>query len=326
MTVEATANPPGAEAQPSPEDRLARMFGEKPAEEAKADPEPQEPEATDEPEDEPAAEATDEAEVTEEAESTDEETSDIEIDGETYSVPKKLEGAFLKEKDYRQKTQEVAEKRRAIDEREKFLGEVEKVRGAIFEKAAEVKAVEKRLDAYDKLDWRALAGQLEAAEYNKLRLDYDELTRERSKLQDEIRGIVSQQEQLSAQQRQQLIQKGNEELSKEKWWSPDYGPKLLQDSKAYGFSDEELAQVNDPRFVKVLHDAKQWRDLQKSKSTIVKKKVEQAKPITVKAARSATTNQQAGQVEAAKAMVKKTGNPKHAEDALFRLFDKQRKR
>ncbi len=330
MTVEQAANPPGAAPQPSPEDRLAAMFGEKPAPAAKADPEEaDEPQAdADEPEEEAAEGQADEPETEAEPESTDaaDETADIEIDGEVYSVPKKIEGAFLKERDYRQKTAEVAEQRRALDERTKFIGELERVRSAVFDKAVAIKAVENQLARFDSIDWHALA-RTEGTQFNELRATYDELMRQHQTMRGEVQTAVQEQEQLSAKQRQQLIQQGNEELTKHiKGWSKELGQKLFSDTKTYGFTDEELAEVNDPRYVRVLHDAYQWRELQKSKTTIVKKKIENAKPVTVKAARSAQTNQANGASEAARARLKKTGSTADAEEALYRMFDRGRKR
>ena len=60
-------------------------------------------------------------------------------------------------------------------------------------------------------------------------------------------------------------------------WSNEKAAELRAVGKEYGFSDEELAQVYDPRTIKVLHDAAQWKKLQSNPS--VKNKVSQAKPV-----------------------------------------------
>ena len=52
---------------------------------------------------------------------------------------------------------------------------------------------------------------------------------------------------------------------------------MLSTGKDYGFSDVELNAIVDPRHVKVLHDAMQWRKLQQN--SVVKKKVSNAKPV-----------------------------------------------
>ena len=75
------------------------------------------------------------------------------------------------------------------------------------------------------------------------------------------------------------IAKGKEILAKEiPNWSPETNQALLSTGRDYGFSDAELNSIVDPRHVKVLHDAMQWRKLQQ-KDSIVKKKVSSAKPV-----------------------------------------------
>jgi hypothetical protein len=319
VEVETQAPPTG---DLSPEDRLEALFkgGEKPAQEAKEDP-PDEEGATVEED----AEETKAEEAPEGQPEAEEEAAELEIDGETYSVPKKLEAAFLRQKDYTQKTQELAAQRKQVEERQAFLQSVEEVRGAVFEKAVEIAAVEKQLARFDQLDWNALANE-GGPEYLRLDRAYRELKDQQSRLNGEVQGLVSKQQEVTAQQRQALLEKGNKELSEAiKGWNPEVGRKILQSSTHYGFSEAELAEVVDPRYVRVLHDAHQWRELQKSKTTIVKKKVDQAKPITVKAARSSQNNQVASQLEAAKAKVRKSGNARDAEDYLARLFERKKR-
>ncbi len=83
------------------------------------------------------------------------------------------------------------------------------------------------------------------------------------------------------------IAKGKEILAKEiPNWSPETNQALLSTGKDYGFSDAELNSIVDPRHVKVLHDAMQWRKLQQNST--VKKKVSSAKPV-VRPEPSATT-------------------------------------
>ncbi len=319
----------------SPEDRLEALFSgkgkaaAKEAKPAKPEPELEGDEAADEgqedddqTDDEAADEAADEGE---EAKIDPAETAEIEVDGKTYIVPKELEPAFLKSKDYTHKTQELADRRRAVDEREQFIAQVEQARGAVFEKAVEMRALEQQLDRFAKLDWQGLADQ-GGSEYLKLDRAHRELQEQHARMHGEVQGLLAQQQGLSATERQQRLQRGNEELAREiKAWSPELGRKLLDNGKQYGFTDAELAEVIDPRYVRVLHDAYQWRQLQSSKDQL-KKKVEHVKPVTVKAARSAQTNQAAQQLDASRSRLKKTGNAKDAEEALFRIFDRNRKR
>jgi hypothetical protein len=328
MTVETATNPEQEVApQLSPEDRLARAFGEKPVEETKADPEPEAvAETTDEPEAEAVedqAEAKGEQEESESTDSAEEDFAEVEHEGERYTVPKKLEPLFLRHKDYTQKTQAVAERSRALDEREKFLGSAEEVRASAFAKAVQAGVLAEQLKRYDTLDWGAIAEQ-SPAEAFRIREARDQLIRQQAEIEHELQHIASQHEQTSAEQRQQMLQRASEELSKEKWWSQEYGKKLFADYQSIGrYRPEVLANVDDPNHVRTLHEAFQWREFQKSKQTIVKKKVETAKPITVKAARSSQNNLQAAQLDEARQRLKKTGD---GTDFFRLLAERSRKR
>lgn len=325
-----------AKADLSPEDRLEALFSGKtkqPAQEAKAG--ESEAEDNDEAEDAEGEETTEETaaegQAETEGESKADETAEIEIDGETYVMPKKLKDAFLKSKDYTQKTQELATQRKVVEEQARFLEESKKLQGAVFEKAVSLKAIDAQLERYAALDWDALAmDQSEEGRTQYLRLERAQRALEKQQAQGrvDLQSDITKQQELSASERQQILKRGAEELSREiKGWSPDLGKKIMSSSTHYGFTEAELAEVIDSRYVRVLHDAHKWRELQTAKNSgLIQKKVEHAKPVTVKAARSAQTNQQAQLADASRARLKKTGNAKDAEDALFRLFDSKRKR
>jgi len=309
----------------SPEDRLFEMFKGESKEPPEDDQEPQEvsPE-TEDPDD--GEEVSDDHSEAGEETTADEDSAEIDVDGEKYVVPKKLEAAFLKSRDYTQKTQELAEQRRSVEERAKYIQEMEQTRAAVFEKAVAINAVEQRLKQFEQLDWNQIA-QNDQTQYLQLDRAYRELQQQHSKMTQEVQSVITQEQQKSAQQRQQMLERANADLARDvKGWGPELGKKLMDNAKtSYGFQDAELAEIVDPRYVRVLHDAYQWRALQQAKPAIAKK-VENAKPVTVKAARSSQTSQQAALIQADRTRLKKTGDPKAAEAALARLFESKRKR
>jgi hypothetical protein len=50
-----------------------------------------------------------------EVETSDDDSEEVDYEGEKYKLPKKLKDALLRQQDYTQKTQQVAEQRRAIE-------------------------------------------------------------------------------------------------------------------------------------------------------------------------------------------------------------------
>ena len=64
-------------------------------------------------------------------------SEEVDIDGKSYKVPKELKDMVLMHKDYTQKTQAVAEQRKAYEEKAQNLEQRERVMAQTFEKAVE---------------------------------------------------------------------------------------------------------------------------------------------------------------------------------------------
>jgi hypothetical protein len=299
------------ETEVSVEERLEAVFErQNPTKEApEATPEVEEEEA----EDAPKAEKEDEPEEIE--------GEEVEIDGETYRVPPKLKEAFLKSKDYTQKTQAVAEQRKALEERQEALKQAEQAQQAAFEKRVEIKALEKQLQAYDQIDWAALA-ESDPAQAMKLSFSREALLKQQAKAEQEMSQVQQQAKEMSAQQRQQALARDAEILTRDiKGWGPELGRKIAEYGKSHGYTEQELANVT-ARDIKVLHEAYLYRELQASKA-LTQKKVLDVKPVTVKAARSAPSVQGQQATEDARSRLKKTGNPQDAEAFFERLYRKK---
>ena len=127
------------------------------------------------------------------------------------------------------------------------------------------------------MNWQELSDN-DFVEAQKHFFTYNQLQQQRSTLVSQFEAkkqeVVQKQTQLMAEK----IAKGKEILAKEiPNWSPETNQALLSTGKDYGFTDAELNSIVDPRHVKVLHDAMQWRKLQQNST--VKKKVSSAKPV-----------------------------------------------
>jgi len=90
---------------------------------------------------------------------------------------------------------------------------------------------------------------------------------------------------------------------------PAKGPALaakMQDAalNAYGFDQQELAEVTDSRMLRVLHDAARFRELMSQKDKAAKK-AEKARPV---AKAGAKTDQKSGQARKKRDRLKQTGS------------------
>ena len=284
----------------SPQEKLMAMLDEVPEEQEAL-------EAIEEQLDEDGEEENDlqdeaEADDSEEEDSLDEESQDedesdtedsneqpkslkIKVNGEELEKPLDEVIALAQQGlDYTKKTQEVAEQRKALEEyaqtvkvqEETFMQQVQ-LQNALIGDVAELTAVDKQLAQFNDVNWQELSDN-DFVEAQKLFFTFNQLQQKRSTLATELEAKAQQVQQNQAKRMQEQIERGKEILAKEiPNWSRETTQELITIGKDYGFTDDELGTIIDPRHVKVLHDAMQWRKLQKN--SVVKNKVSQAKPV-----------------------------------------------
>ena len=312
-------NPATEVAEGTVEDRLEALLIKSAT---KAEPEPEaEQETEDQTEDAPE-ETTDEAD-SEAATAEPEDSEEVEFEGEVYVMPKKLKEALLRQKDYTQKTQEVAEQRKALEQEKEFLTQQQKLMAAGFEKAVELKEIDNKLGQFKQLDWQALVDQ-DPAQATKLNIAFQQLQQARADKLNELQQAGREAEELTAKQRQQVLAQGMEQVKKViPNFNAELGKAIVETVKGYGFTQKELDQLTDPRFVVALHDAHQWRKLQASKSTVTKK-VADVKPVKT-TARTATASQASSKLNEARQALAKTGSNDAAEAYFERLLTSRKR-
>lgn len=243
--------------------------------------------------DESPDEGSDEEVREDDAETQPEDDEEVEYEGKTYKVPKELKGALMKNADYTQKTQEVAEQRKSVEERVELLNQRESLMSATFDKAVELRDIQNKLSQYEQIDWQNLV-DADPVQATKLNLAYQQLQREAQQKYGELQQAQSQAQNLSEQNRQKFLA---EEQIKLKARLPNFDMKVAEKIKSvgkeYGLTDNELNSVVDSRYVHILHDAMKWRSLQVEKPLAMKKVTEAPKAITPQVARSKQSNQAA---------------------------------
>jgi hypothetical protein len=280
----------------SPQSRLEAMLGdsiesdvitpEVQEEEKEQPPLEAEAEATEEVESEEATDEPDE-EVEEEEQSQDEVPAilKLKVNGEDVEKPLDEVVALAQQGlDYTQKTQQVAEQRKELEAyaqqiqlQEQAFQEQMQLNNVLIEDVAKITSLDQQLNQYANVNWQQLSDN-DFVEAQKLFFTYNQLQQERSQLVSQFEAKKQQVVQKQTQLMSEKIAKGKEILAKEiPNWSPETNQALLSTGKDYGFSDAELNSIVDPRHVKVLHDAMQWRKLQQNST--VKKKVSSAKPV-----------------------------------------------
>lgn len=218
-------------------------------------------------------------------ESDDEE---IDIEGEKYRAPKKLaerlkelEQGSLRQDDYTRKTQTVAEERRAIEAERQQLVAQKQFQQHYIDAVADVKAIDKQLANYQRLDWNALS---DADPVQAMKLD-----RQMRELQQQRTQIVSGIEQTSAQQaqaQQQAIARQRQEAVAQLqrdikgFGTPEVAKELFETGTKYGIKDDEWKNLDDPRLYKLINVARLYDKLVAKQTTEAKPKSAEVVPIT----------------------------------------------
>lgn len=220
-------------------------------------------ESTPEPEEDNSLfpETNDEAQDTDPVEAPEvDDSEEIDHEGEKYKLPKKLADEWkngrLRQQDYTVKTQDLAKQKTEFETAQQEFVARQQFQQQHIQAVAKVMAIDERLEQFSKLDWNALT---DADPVQALKLDRQmrELQQQRAQ---QIEGLQQSQAKLTFEQQQATARRQQEarvELAKE---IPGFGTaevqkQLLEVGKAAGYKQEELANVQDPRAVKLLHKA-----------------------------------------------------------------------
>lgn len=272
--------PQGVETDP-----LARMMevldeeeGEAPAEAESDEPEAEEPEQSEEAEEEAAPKA--------------EELETITHNGEE----KQLTKAELKELaqqgfDYTQKTQQLAEARRYVEQQAQFNQQQAQFQAQFTDQIAEVKAVEGQLAQWKQVNWTELA-QTDPMQYLSLHHQYTEAKEAHQTQLQNLSQLQQQAQQTAAQQQAQRLA---QEAQAMKQAIPEWRDQaranaemteLRQFLATTGFGEQEIASVADHRQVAIARKAMLYDKLMASG----KQKVATAPPPTAKPGSTAKPN------------------------------------
>lgn len=254
------------------------------------------------------------------------ETLVLKINGEEIEKPlEEVISLAQQGADYTKKTQEVAEQRKALEDyaqtiqvQEQQLKMQAELQQALIGELAQITAIDQQLAEFQAIDWNQLS-ENDFVEAQKLFFTQNKLQNQRTEL---VNQLQSKQQQLSQAQQKahsERIAKGKEILAKEiPNWSQQTSQEIISAGKEfYGFNDEEMASVIDPRHVKVLHDAMQWRKLQQNSS--VKNKVSNAKPV-IKPGAKDVKKQVSSDIQKQRDALRKSGKSEYAQRLIEQML------
>ena len=184
-----------------------------------------------------------------------EETEEVEWqDGKKYVIPKALKGALMKDADYTQKTQQIAEQRRAIEAQAQQVRQQAEFQQQNRKEFAQLESMTDQIAQFEKIDW-ASAMQADPVSAQAAYMQFQQLKDSRAALQQSI----GQREQRSAFEQQQAtvrqLEHAQQVLQREiADWSPEKATQLNKFAQeTFGFTPAEMGQVTDARLVKLLN-------------------------------------------------------------------------
>ena len=279
MSAEQPAGNAGADSTVSIESRAAAaLFGDPTPKQAPA-PQQRQQQA---PEPEAEAPADEEVEATQEAAGEETapqtpETFEFDMDGEKFVLPKKLEKAFMQEREYTQSKQNLALREKQIEHIQQqarianFRAEFEKEAAPEFE----------QLKAYDavlaqKVDWSQMTSD---QKLERMALE-SQWTKEREAIARSIQQKHQQWAQKTDAALKDLASK-SEEIVRQRVpnWNADTWKAITDHAKKDGYSEVELNSIHDPRHKLTLWKAQQFDALKaKATKTVVDAKTVKTSP------------------------------------------------
>jgi len=293
--------------------------------------ESEEPEETEEEVEEGAEEESPEDEEEAEEEEVEESTVyTVKVNGQDMEVSEdELIRGYSRQSDYTQKTQELAEYRRQMDQGAQHLqdeiAQTQQARAQYTDAVATaIESNYSHLQNFANIDWERLKTE-DREEYLTKRDEYRQAEDQINQLKQKHAEASQQQQQEDAQQHQVILQEEHQKMVNilPQWAEPETQRALAKSVTEFaiskGYTQEELSQLVDHRSILVLMQAKAYEDLTRKQTEVRKKKVKnKPKVVKTKAKKDKSDKAQAVRAERMKRLAQ-TG---HVTDAagLFEDF------
>lgn len=224
----------------------------------------------------------------------------VKVRGEELEVPlDELLNGYSRLEDYKAKTAEVAEERKAVAAlREQQLT-------AIQQTLAMAQNFDPILAEGQRTDW-ALLAQTDPTGYVQKRAAFEGRI-------SEVQRMQAEQERLSMERTNSFLAEQNKSLTEKlPEWATDEGKKAINKTVSsylsdVGFSTDEIAKLADHRVLMVALEAAKYRELQAAQKTVADKKVSPAVPKTQKPSASNDGRTKDAKIQTLQKQAKRTG-------------------
>jgi hypothetical protein len=218
-----------------------------------------------------------------------EEDEELDIDGDPIRVPKtlaeKLKARMMMQADYTQKTQSLAEQRKALEvERQATQWEAE-TKQQLFQEEAQLFTVRQRLEQFQGVNWAALAQQdmqqhaVMQADYTQLKDFHDRLSGHVEGRRSELNAKVEHERAISLERAVQHLNSPKPDIGWDGKFDADKRANLTKFGMELGFTNEELSNTSHPLMIQTLNLARIGYETLRKQNATLKQAAPQAKPV-----------------------------------------------
>jgi hypothetical protein len=221
-------------------------------------------------------------EPTEEADEDSEEQTEspaevetVEYEGQEYNIPPELKEAFLKNKDYTTKTQEMAEQRKDLETDRQRFQEAIQLQTAHTEAYTQLGIVDQQLAQYNEIDWSTWASQDPNAA-QQAQIQMGALREQRTQAQGKLQSLQAETQQQVHTETAKVVEQNRAKIERAvPNWSSDTEKAVFDFGIQSGLTESQLAGTNyDPVLIGILNKARLFDELQQKQSGKKPKKSE----------------------------------------------------
>lgn len=191
---------------------------------------------------------------------------EVEIEGETYLIPKKISDKFIQHADYTRKTQDIAELRRALTSATEAQAIERAFTQSVSEEQKQLTLLDAQIAQFKQLDWSKVE---DTSQLLHLRTQLDQLKDSRADVDQSIKAKRSEFEGKIKEASNEAINAGKKYIEQN---IKGFNESMKQGLFAYGlnegYSRDELDRIVDPRIVVTLWKAHQWDSLKASQPNV----------------------------------------------------------
>ena len=203
------------------------------------------------------------------------EVETVEYEGHEYNIPPELKEAFLKNKDYTTKTQEMAEQRKDLETDRQRFQEAIQLQTAHTEAYTQLGILDQQLAQYNETDWHTWASQDPNAA-QQAQIQMGALREQRTQAQGKLQSLHAETQQQMHNQTAKEVEQNRAKIERSvPNWSSETEKAVVDFGIQGGLTESQLAGTNyDPVLIGILNKARLFDELQQKQTGKKPKKSE----------------------------------------------------